>query len=525
MTIAVDKLNINGPVHIHDLGCPDKFVNTILDEISKATEIIVLSALYMGTGEHEKQIINAIKTALNDSKRPNLKVAFIFDHSRSLRNGSSSVKMFSEVIDHYHPRIQVYLYQLPQIRGHLATFIPYKFRELLGVYHCKFAIFDSNVLLTGANLSCEYFTSRQDRYFLLKPFSAVEHDNTTIMQDTAVFSTGGTAVGAGEQPGMAPFMRAFFDIVKTDCHTLQPGGNVQPPKSLHCMAARKEMRKDLLVLSAQFPSPQSAAEGGAPATAVHPLVQHAALGITQESDTLSSLWSWPNTVLSGSTVSIATPYSNFRVGFLESLLRGAASSRSRVQLTLPTTQAHGFGSATGLLSFLPALHHYALFTPLAHIVSSYAVQDRPNVAVRYFTRSGWTYHSKGLWIFPPRNEDREVGSTAGGSLPTSGDSSSAVVTYLGSSNFGERSWSRDFELGFVLVTHEASLQQLLRREHDRLQQHCGTVVSVGTGKDADTLPAAAEVTAQALPAAVLAQHSPFQRTIINAAARLLKSIL
>ena len=41
-------------------------------------------------------------------------------------------------------------------------------REIFGVHHMKFYVFDNDVLLTGANLSENYFTERQDRYMLIK---------------------------------------------------------------------------------------------------------------------------------------------------------------------------------------------------------------------------------------------------------------------------------------------------------------------------------------------------------------------
>jgi len=36
-------------------------------------------------------------------------------------------------------------------------------REIFGVHHMKIHVFDNNVLITGANLSEDYFTDRQDR--------------------------------------------------------------------------------------------------------------------------------------------------------------------------------------------------------------------------------------------------------------------------------------------------------------------------------------------------------------------------
>jgi CDP-diacylglycerol--glycerol-3-phosphate 3-phosphatidyltransferase len=41
-------------------------------------------------------------------------------------------------------------------------------REVFGIHHMKFYVFDNDVIITGANLSEDYFTTRQDRYFVIK---------------------------------------------------------------------------------------------------------------------------------------------------------------------------------------------------------------------------------------------------------------------------------------------------------------------------------------------------------------------
>lgn len=41
-------------------------------------------------------------------------------------------------------------------------------REIKGTFHTKFMICDDDVILTGANLSEEYFISRKDRYILVR---------------------------------------------------------------------------------------------------------------------------------------------------------------------------------------------------------------------------------------------------------------------------------------------------------------------------------------------------------------------
>ena len=42
------------------------------------------------------------------------------------------------------------------------------FLEIFGTYHTKYQIFDNNVILTGANLSEDYFINWTDWYFIIK---------------------------------------------------------------------------------------------------------------------------------------------------------------------------------------------------------------------------------------------------------------------------------------------------------------------------------------------------------------------
>ena len=46
-----------------------------------------------------------------------------------------------------------------------------------------------------------------------------------------------------------------------------------------------------------------------------------------------------------------------------------------------------------------------------------------------------------------------------------------AATYIGSSNFGERSYGRDFELGFVLHSNCPLLASKLSEECARLEEH------------------------------------------------------
>ena len=62
----------------------------------------------------------------------------------------------------------VFLYT-PVLSENLVTqFLPPRWNEILSVYHIKSYIFDNNMIISGANLSNDYFTTRIDRYILFE---------------------------------------------------------------------------------------------------------------------------------------------------------------------------------------------------------------------------------------------------------------------------------------------------------------------------------------------------------------------
>lgn len=50
----------------------------------------------------------------------------------------------------------------------VTQFLPPRWNEILSVYHIKSYIFDNNMIISGANLSNDYFTTRIDRYVLFE---------------------------------------------------------------------------------------------------------------------------------------------------------------------------------------------------------------------------------------------------------------------------------------------------------------------------------------------------------------------
>jgi CDP-diacylglycerol--glycerol-3-phosphate 3-phosphatidyltransferase len=138
---------------------PLDFHKTLINGCKNSSNTIILSALYLGSDKLSKELVDTIESCLTDSLKPNLKVKFILDYSRSLRSSKHFFQIIQQLV-HHKSRIEIYLFKMPQT----WNILPHNVNEILGVYHAKYFIFDKMVIISGANLSLEYFENRQDRY-------------------------------------------------------------------------------------------------------------------------------------------------------------------------------------------------------------------------------------------------------------------------------------------------------------------------------------------------------------------------
>ncbi|PSN31725.1 hypothetical protein C0J52_23186 [Blattella germanica] len=146
---------------------PSTFYNTIMEKCRSAKRRITLASLYLGTGHLEEQLISAIGENLKDSKGQ-LKVKVLLDYTRGSRGEKNSRFMLLPLVSQYKDLCQVSLYHTPALRGPLRTIMPERYNEVIGLQHMKVYLFDDSLLISGANLSNDYFTNRQDRYVLIE---------------------------------------------------------------------------------------------------------------------------------------------------------------------------------------------------------------------------------------------------------------------------------------------------------------------------------------------------------------------
>lgn len=402
------------------LSQPADFYSLLLKKCSSAKQRIVFSSLYLGTGELEQALIETIRQQMINMQG-HLKVTFLFDYCRGSRGTVNSRSMVAPLLQQQSNLVQVSLYHSAVLRGLLRWILPQRFNEVVGLQHMKIYIFDDCLIISGANLSHDYFTNRQDRYVVIEDCPELANFYSNLIFKVCEFSfqllpNGSTTLHSTWPPECHPYLGDKNKFVK---------------------AARER------VMSAMVPT-FSGAEAdikniGAD-TWVFPLIQMGQLRIQQDSEVTARLFeqSPPS-----SKIHLATGYFNLPKQYIDSIL-----SKSQAQFTIltahPTT--NGFLNASGIAGGIPALYTQVA-KEFFHKCYKLGHQDR--VHIKEYIQDGWTYHGKGLWMTLPGQQNPSL-------------------TLIGSPNFGSRSLDRDLETQLAVVTSNPDLQRRLAEERERL---------------------------------------------------------
>lgn len=111
--------------------------------------------------------ISTIQTALR--AKPNLKLSILTDALRGTREAPSlsCASLLAPLVTEFGPeRVDIRMYHTPNLTGLRKKYIPLRINEGWGLQHMKLYGVDDEIIISGANLSTDYFTNRQDRYHL-----------------------------------------------------------------------------------------------------------------------------------------------------------------------------------------------------------------------------------------------------------------------------------------------------------------------------------------------------------------------
>jgi len=159
------------------LGEPIEFFEQLINNIQNAKNNIILSSLYIGNGDKEARLYNAIEDFLSRGG----KALIILDFNRGQRGKISSKTTLQSIQTKYPASLTLKFFKSELMdQSKIASKIP-QLKETVSTQHTKIYICDEKLILSGANLESAYFTNRQDRYIqfentdLVNFFTSVAH--------------------------------------------------------------------------------------------------------------------------------------------------------------------------------------------------------------------------------------------------------------------------------------------------------------------------------------------------------------
>jgi CDP-diacylglycerol--glycerol-3-phosphate 3-phosphatidyltransferase len=403
--------------------------------------------LYIGKTEHE--FVSTIRDAL--AKNPRLHVSFLTDSLRGTRETpeASSASLLTPLITEFGPeRVEVRMYHTPNLTGLRKKYIPKRINEGWGLQHMKLYGIDDEIIMSGANLSNDYFTNRQDRYHLFHSKDLTDY--------FAKIHNGIASLSFDLQPSDAPDSGGY--IMSWPSTNPAPSPLTSPSK--YREAASKQMSS--LLTPAQSPPILPPSTHTPKSTTIYPILSLVPLLPTStELPALTSIL----TTLARQTPRPASwtftaGYFNMTPAFRRLLLSTRPDSGT---VLTAHPHANGFYGSKGVSGMLPAAYTHLAKMFLAK-VRHQGLSD--SIVLKEWKKGmvgeegGWTYHAKGFWItFPEGN----------------GEKSDPSLTVVGSSNYTKRSYELDLEANVVIATSDPGLKRRLGEEVRWLGEHAKQV--------------------------------------------------
>ncbi|CAG9995953.1 unnamed protein product [Clonostachys byssicola] len=427
---------------IEVIQTPTEFYETLKDRIRNAKRRIFLSTLYIGKSERE--LLETLRDAMKQN--PELKLSILTDALRGTREAPAPTcasLLVPLVAEFGADRVEVRMYHTPNLTGLRKKSIPKRINEGWGLQHMKLYGIDDEIIMSGANLSSDYFTNRQDRYHL---FSSTDVTNHFWNIHEAVGSFSFLAQPSDDPSGFA---------------LSWPQTNSAPSPLEQPKAFVKSTTSTLLPLISQSSSNKPATPEF-DNTRVYMLAQMSQVMKPDNSTELPAITHILKTLAlpeyKSSSWTFTAGYFNPAPSLTKLLLTTASSVRTNTVITA-APEANGFYRSPGVSGLLPGAYTL-LARRFLSAIHTYGRDDQ--ITLQEWRRGtvgqpeGWSYHAKGLWVTLPGDEHPSM-------------------SIIGSSNYTKRSYSLDLEVGALIVTRDQALKEKLGNEQAWLQQHAKPV--------------------------------------------------
>lgn len=427
----------NGQITI--INHPGDFYNLLKHKISQAGSRIFLSSLYVGKAQHE--LISCLEDALTNND--DLKVYILTDALRGTREApdhACSASLLVPLVEKFGKhRVDIRMYHTPHLSGIKKTWTPKRVNESYGLQHMKLYGFDDEIILSGANLSQDYFTDRQDRYYL---FSHKALTDYYFNIHTAVSSLSYQLLKSHQN--------------KEGFYLSWPSSNksCEPHMNLHRFISDSSYLLEPLLKQHQLTSFDEFSDTDDFDTIVYPVSQLTPLldpnnDISTEKPAVLRLLSY----LDSPNIKwwFTAGYFNMLPEIQERLLNGLAKGT----VITASAQANSFYKSPGVSYYIPEAYLLIAKKFLEEIKK----RGKEKLISLYEwkkgivnTEGGWSYHAKGLWITVPGEDEPSV-------------------TVIGSSNYTKRAYSLDLESNAIIVTKDEKLKSQMLAEIKNLMTY------------------------------------------------------
>lgn len=406
---------------------PDVFYSKLQTLCMKAVNRIGIASLYFGTDQLESQLVNDIQQ--NVYRNSQLKVNILIDFTRGTRGEGTKItsKQMLQQLLNDGPNTSLALYHTPKLRGLKKRVMPDRWNELIGLQHMKIYVADQTVIISGANLSNDYFKNRQDRYILIndKHLSNFYYELIEKVQEFSVQVSSDNKYYSHSKFNMLPY--------EEHQKTFITQANESICKFFTTTADEMKYQLERIRVSNTKID-----------TWIFPLIEMGQLCIHHDSVVTENIIA---KAVPESRINLTTGYFNLTQTYMDTL---ATKCLANCDILMAHPNANGFQGAKGPAGGIPAAYSQISKIFLKKLID---LNQTDRIKLYEYEKPGWTYHAKGLWYYLP-----------GSYMPD--------LTVIGSSNFGERSVNRDLESQICLVTVNDELRRQLQREYVNLKRYC-----------------------------------------------------
>lgn len=418
------------------LNDPKTFYLTLKEKILTSKERVFLSSLYVGKTQHE--LIETIDQALTNNE--NLTVSILTDALRGTREAPSNVcsaNLLVPLVEKFGKhRVDIRMYHTPHLKGFTKSLAPKRINEAWGLQHMKLYGFDDEIILSGANLSEDYFTDRQDRYYIFKDKKLTNyyhkiHETVSSISYQVLPSTKNPSGFRMDWPSSNKSCEPHMNVqrfISDTSYLLEP---ILKQQDLKNFEEYDDYDKyDTIVY---------------PISQFTPLL-HPKNDISTEKPSILRLL----TFLDSPKIKwwFTAGYFNMLPEIQQKLINGQATGK----IITASAKANSFYKSGGVSYYIPEAYLLIAKKFLEdikaklkdHLIKLY---EWKNGVVN--TPGGWSYHAKGIWITAPDEE-----------LPS--------ITIIGSSNYTKRAYTLDLESNAIVITKDPSLKKRMSQEIDNL---------------------------------------------------------